>query len=141
MIFQFTINDVLSGRKWQTRRLVKAGERSNEWHMDGPEDMRINEVLVNRAKPDIFGMTIARQVYGLDKTYAVQPGRGKKSVARIRITSIRRERVGDISEADARAEGFANAADFLETFRRINPKSTLDSDVWVIEFELVEAAA
>jgi len=38
-------------------------------------------------------------------TLPVQPGRGKKSEGRIRVKTIRRERLGDISEADCLAEG------------------------------------
>ena len=45
------------------------------------------------------------------RTYAVQPGRGKKAVGRIRITEIRRERVQDISEEDAIAEGIYRHSD------------------------------
>lgn len=141
MLFIHTIDKVLSGEKTATRRLVKPGQYSNEWHLDGDGDLRINEVLVRPAKPDRFGMTIGRQVYGVGKTYAVQPGRGQKSVARICITGIRRERVCDISEADAVAEGFEGVNKFIETFMQINPKSTLESDVWVIEFKRVEGGA
>ncbi|MFA4974630.1 MAG: ASCH domain-containing protein [bacterium] len=39
------------------------------------------------------------------RTYAVQPGRGKPAVGRIRITAIRQQRVQDITAEDALAEG------------------------------------
>jgi hypothetical protein len=53
MIFQYTLDQVLDGRKTQTRRLVTAG-RPSRWRVG--------------------------------RTYAVQPGRTKKAVARIEVT-------------------------------------------------------
>lgn len=46
------------------------------------------------------------------RDYAVQPGRGQKSVCRIRVTDVRREPLGTITAADARAEGFPDIAGF-----------------------------
>ena len=50
---------------------------------------------------------------------AVQPGRGKKSKGRIHVQRIRRERLGDISDADCLAEGVIRAPDdgFLAVYR------------------------
>jgi len=101
--------------------------------------------------------------YFADKTYAVQPGRGKKAVGRIRITNIRRERLQDITPEDCRKEG-------LDPIQRVSDRVTLIPDldlandilrlqfhklwntiyvktgkrfednpeVWVLEFELVK---
>ena len=96
-------------------------------------------------------------------TLPVQPGRGKKSVGRIRITKIRRERLGDISEADCLAEGVGympqpSVTDRFIPFsvclicRRLFPSPQLafaclwnscsgnweqdqNDDAWVLEFE------
>lgn len=69
---------------------------------------------------------------------AVQPGRGKKAVGRILVTALCRERLGKITEADARAEGFANRAAFIETWRHMHGQFAADTEVWVIKFHLPE---
>jgi hypothetical protein len=118
MIFAHTLDKVICGEKWQTRRIVKAGEAF---------DLSQQRVRVNDK----------RTVYEIGKTYAVQPNRGKKAIARIRLTDVRREKIGVISEADARAEGFASRDEFLKTWRDIHgSKADLKIEVWVLEFEL-----
>lgn len=87
-----------------------------------------------------------RLKWRVGRTYAVQPGRGQKAVARILITGIRRERVCDISEADVRAEGcvateqhpiqaFADLWDSIHTKPGTRWEDAVT--VWVLEFELV----
>jgi len=117
MIFAHTLNQVLGGQKQQTRRLVKPEEKFEN-----------NRYIIK---------TNLRVLYEIGKTYAVQPNRGKKSVARILITGIRKEQVGSITHADAKAEGFISREDFLNTWRTIHGKdANLSREVWVFEFEL-----
>jgi hypothetical protein len=71
-------------------------------------------------------------------TVAVQPGRGKKSVGRIMVTALSRELLGSITEADARAEGFASRAEFIETWRRMHGQFEDHTEIWVIKFRLAE---
>lgn len=89
MIFQHTVEAVLNGTKTQTRRVVK--ENQDLWFDDG------NYVVYENG----------RVKYRVGQTYAVQPGRCKKAVARIRITDIRQEHLHDITAEDAVAEGIA----------------------------------
>lgn len=50
--------------------------------------------------------------YKIGHDYAVQPGRGKTAIARLKVLDLREERVGQITHQDAKAEGFRNAAAF-----------------------------
>lgn len=117
MIFAHTHQQVISGQKSQTRRIIKYGET-----FDG-------ERIVKNG----------RCMYQVGKTYAVQPNRGKKAIARIRLKQLRRETVQDITTHDAHAEGFDSVDSFLETWQRIHGKKTnLNREVWVFEFELLQ---
>jgi len=59
----------------------------------------------------------------------------------VEIDRIRQQPLWAISEADARAEGYASADEFIEAFCRINHttrKAALHTLVWVIDFHVVE---
>ena len=119
MIFAHTLDKVLCGDKWQTRRLVKANEEL--FQPDQQPYVKLN----------------GRMVYQVGKSYAVQPNRGKKSVARIVLTGLRKEPVKAITAADALAEGFLSRDDFFATWLTIHGKNAdLQLEVWVLEFSL-----
>ena len=63
-----------------------------------------------------------------------------KEAARIflKVTDVRVERVQDITEEDARKEGFNSKEEFIKTFLEIYPDCTEESYLWVIEFERCE---
>ena len=64
------------------------------------------------------------------------PGWAERS--RVRITEIRQEALGDITEADAVREGFANVAEFMAYFATLHPGPVdLTLPVWVVSFEVV----
>lgn len=104
MIFQHTIDKVLSGEKTMTRRIVKAGQR---YQSDYATKHGYAPAVVDGK---------GRLVWLRGYDYAVSAGRGKKGVARIRITGIRREDVRHISEADVKAEGFRDRYHFMQTW-------------------------
>lgn len=119
MIFQHTTNQVLSNEKTQTRRIVKAGE-----------------YLLNGMVMTADGRVKWRTGYD----YAVQRGRGQRSVARIIITDIRKEYIWEIlkSPEDVAAEGFQSWGGFMATWEQIHGRA--DQDVWVITFKLIQAS-
>jgi hypothetical protein len=148
MIFsEKSIEDLLSGKKTITRRLVKEGEY-------------LDIVKIRETKEFSFGATGVKTNKGKTKwvcghpetqkpNYAVQSGRGSKGYIvekfdtfpngsfkhypngvykkmkiplRIVIKSIRKERLLDISEEDAKREGYVNKDVFLQNFYFINFK-------------------
>lgn len=70
--------------------------------------------------------------------YAVQPGRGKRSVARILVVSVRPEMIGTISQAEAEREGFRSVAEFVARWLSLYGSVAWTDPVWRIEFELVD---
>ena len=168
MIFK-QIDEILSGQKTQTRRVVKPGEGMYEASL---------------------ALTAAGNVkWAVGKTYAVVPKRGLPGVwwrpvdggvellhehpewpafreglntsratwrlalenlkalgfrpLRIRITAIRQERLQDITEADAKAEGVADVEAYRALWQAINgktPGARWDANpmVWVLTFEVVK---
>ena len=136
---------VLNGTKTQTRRPVKEHEEANRWDV---ETDVINEVIATYPKGK-WGSW--QSVYVVGKTYAVQPGRGKKAVGRIRITKISKRKLLEIVPSQIVAEGIrledgATIEDHIVAFANLwdsiykKPCRWKDNpEVWVLEFELVGA--
>jgi hypothetical protein len=120
---------VLEGRKTQTRRPVKDGETLvNRWYSISKPYVRAVHTATNRKK------------WMVTDDIAICPGRGKKAVGRIEITGIRHERFIDISESDARAEGFADSDAFFAKIKQLYGDAVdLRHPCWVIEFRLVQS--
>lgn len=112
MIFRPELADaVMAGTKTVTRRATSTNPHSPWW-------ARRCDLKVGR-------------------TYAVCPGRGVPAVGRVRITAVELELFEPmrITEREARAEGFAGAADFCTTWRALH--ASLDAvQVWRVEFEV-----
>jgi hypothetical protein len=51
---------------------------------------------------------------------AVQPGRGKRALCRVTIESVERERLGDLDDRAARAEGFDSRDEFFAYWRDLH---------------------
>lgn len=108
---------ICEGNKTQTRRIVKPNEHY---------DAETQTVYAGKKRKWVVG-----------RTYGVQIARGGHSLNKFVLKGIRRERACDITEQDAIAEGFASRDEFFEAWRAINGKGTLDSEVWVLDFEPV----
>lgn len=158
MIFQHTIDKVLSGQKTQTRRLVSVNDV--ELVRPLPQD----KMFFQRGETFVaYPATETRPVTGIERNgrrwhyvgqeIAAQPGRGKPAAARIRITDIRREDVRHISVEDVWAEGFLSKFEFIQTWVSMHDKPVLRYpdwkltslsarpadryDAWALTFELV----
>jgi hypothetical protein len=75
--------------------------------------------------------------YTRGQEFAVQPGRGKASVGKARITRVDREPLRSLTPLDARREGFPTRAAFVEAWKAINGSWDPDELVHVLEFEVL----
>jgi len=124
--------------KGQTRRPVKEGE----WFVDQLVHDEPDRVV------QVIGYGKWRVKYEVGRTYAVQPGRGKKAVGRIEITKIRRERLQKIEPHEFKLEGMPTAAPaevlwFIGLWDGMHRKPYRWEDnpeVWVLDFKCIEGA-
>jgi hypothetical protein len=126
MIFQHTIDAVLNGTKTQTSRIVKHTDvvtwvKPGELYRHRVEDLPTWDVDVSSMNKAIMCVSCNnRQLWRVGNTYAVQPGRGQKAVARIRILQIRLMDVRYISAQDAVDEGFIDIYEFLKVWCKMH---------------------
>lgn len=124
MIFQYTLDLLLSGRKTQTCRIAKP-----------------NESAVRGSNGTIEAVTVnGHDKYRVGKTYAVQPSRNQSAVARIRLVGIERKNVAEITTEEAQAEGDTSREEFFEVWRSIHGEKNFSAEVWVLKFELVRTS-
>jgi len=76
--------------------------------------------------------------YKIGRSYAVQPGRGKRAIPdmRIEILDIWQEKLGEISEEDCREEGYNSSDEYREIWAKINKKYEPDQVVYAIKFRM-----
>lgn len=136
MLFPHYWQEAINGQKTQTRRPVQNGDVAR---VDEADPQRITQVLRTRDHG------VPQALFEVGKSYSVQPGVAKKTMGKIRITAIRKERLQDISEADILQEVPVtdSPAEALKTFQETwnstykNPGQRWQDnpEVWVIEFE------
>lgn len=105
---------VAVGTKTQTRRLARFDNPQSPWWHE-------------RCAFQVGG--------GPGGSYAVQPGRGRVAICRVRMLSVVRMPLGALSLADARAEGFDTVSDFEAAWARINRFYLSHALVWRLAFE------
>ena len=78
--------------------------------------------------------------YKVGSIQPVQCGYRDKARGHVRILAIWKQRFGDVTEAEAVAEGFATLADFRKYIVKINPGTawTPRTVLWVSELKRVE---
>ena len=153
MIFQHTIDAVLAGRKTQTSRLWKP-----DYVFSWSEYEEPNQVILSQKAWDKQQI---RKLYYVGQELAVQPARGSKGVARIRVTELFRADVRDFTHEDIEREGFDSYKLFIDTWTSMhsaklykwcyqypkNPQDIMELawhdkpanyDALVIRFELVK---
>lgn len=87
----------------------------------------------------LFHLPIERRyVYLVGKVYSVQAHRSKDTVASIKITSVKEQLLGAVTEEEARAEGFGSLAEFKASWsERFGPFDPTQ-DVRRVEFRLID---
>ena len=134
---------IMAGLKTQTRRPVRDNERFE------PADAFVENGRIVVQPPMVWADRESagksdRVRWYVGCTYAVQPGRGKRAIGRIRLLGIRDEWLHDISDSDARAEGFSGRDEFEQVWRALYPRGPYcyddDPTVWVLTFTLAEGA-
>ena len=127
MIFQHTIEQVLAGKKTQTARIWKEDyEIIDDYPIwANQDDCRNNIQEIKKS---------GRRLHHLGKNFAIQPGRGKKAVARARITHLAKQDVSKYSIYDIQREGYSTHNQFLKVWRKMHGKNYI---ALVIQFELL----
>jgi hypothetical protein len=120
------MDEVLAGRKTQTRRERYLGDRLR---------MRNGATSVVRRDGSIR--------WTVGKSYSIARGRGIKGEPGVRIfvrgLGVDRAPL-KISESNARAEGFGNSAEFRTAWKSLYP-GTASMPCWVIVFKLIKLTA
>lgn len=125
-------------------------ERKLPYHIGDYLYVRETWYYENHMYDEAEGTALYRYVYRASQPdYHVNIGVGihgwrpsihmPKEAARIflRVTDVRAEHIGDITEMVAKTEGFYSRAEFITAILKMYPECTEDSWIWVIEFERV----
>ena len=82
-----------------------------------------------------------RIAYRVGKTYAIQPGRGKKHVGHILVRHMDEQPLGMVTPREAKREGFESVAEFDGYWKMLHGEYNPDEIVARIQFELTQPCA
>lgn len=109
------VRAILDGRKTMTRRVYKL--RFDKWKVG--DRLWVRETYTRIHGKVDYAATCDIECYRWRPSIFMPR---KLSRILLEITELKRELLRDISEADAKREGFNNRQDFLDYFEKINPK-------------------
>lgn len=147
------VRAILDGKKTMTRRIYKTcfyswqvGDRLwvKETYLVARDDSINTKIIYAATDPNLIGMGFNYSVKCSSKTQLPiwKPSifmPRKYSRIMLEITDIKREALRDISEADAKREGFDNRQEFLDYFEEINPVlKEQNPEVLAIGFKVLE---
>lgn len=118
MIFRpFLARSILGGTKTETRRLVHPGDEA--WDLfhhiasvkrNGKYMWKVNDGSIDWIGHNTYGSNAAtHSATYRQPTYSIQTGRGKPAIGKVRIISIRREHLADITDEGVRREGVVHS--------------------------------
>ena len=126
------VRAILDGKKTMTRRIYKP--KFDKWKVGDGLWVRETYTLIHGQADYAATCDI--------KSYRWRPSifmPRKYSRILLEITDIKREALRDISEDDAKREGFDNRQDFLSYFEKINPEMKgQNPEVVAIGFKVLE---
>lgn len=135
MIFQHTLDAVLSGKKTQTSRIWKPFYNMGDSQRVFGQMMSSRETAKFQA---LYAVTTSvRKLYEVGRNYAAQPARAKKQVARIEIVSLEKRDVTKFTDEDIAREGFNSHYEFLKLWQSMHSHYS----AVVINFKLIQTSA
>lgn len=140
---------LIDGRKTQTRRIHKNGKPKFKigdvvYVKEGLKKDPNLSIVLYEADGKAFREPDGLNEYWpwkIDKLAAMYCPKWASRYS-IKITNIRQEKIKDISEADAKAEGFEDKWAFFDYFAKLNFEGQMETafaaEVWVYDFEVLE---
>jgi hypothetical protein len=116
-IFQHTIDKVLSGEKTATSRLWKDDYVFSWSDYEKPNQIVLSQKAWEKGK--------IRKLYYVGQILSVQPNRGAKGIAKIRVMELAKRDVRLFWPEDIRNEGFKRRNEFLQVWISMH-----DKQVW-----------
>ncbi len=148
------VRAILDSKKTMTRRIYKTCFNTwqvgdilwvKETYLIAHDDSNNTKIIYAATDPNLMGIGFNYSVKCSSKTQLPlwRPSifmPRKYSRITLEVTDIKRELLRDISEDDAKREGFENKREFLDYFQKINPEMKgKNPEVVAIGFKVLES--